>query len=39
MMEVEQLYEILRKVQEPKGYFFNKDKEKVFAPSGRPSYQ
>jgi ferredoxin-thioredoxin reductase catalytic chain len=30
MMEVEQLYEILRKVQEPKGYFFNKDKEKVF---------
>lgn len=25
MMEVEQLYEILRKVQEPKGYFFNKE--------------
>ncbi|GKT08069.1 ferredoxin:thioredoxin reductase [Desulforhabdus sp. TSK] len=30
MMTVEQLYEALRKVQEPKGYFFNKDKEKVF---------
>ncbi len=28
-MNAEQLYEMLRKVQEPKGYFFNKDKEKV----------
>lgn len=26
MMDVEQLYEMLRKVQEPKGYFFNKDR-------------
>ena len=25
----EQLYETLRKIQEPKGYFFNKDKEMV----------
>lgn len=30
MTEVEKLYEMLRKVQEPKGYYFNKDKEKVF---------
>jgi len=29
MTEVEKLYEILRKVQEPKGYYFNKDREKV----------
>ena len=29
-MKVEQLYETLKKVQEPKGYYFNKDKEKVF---------
>lgn len=29
MTEVEKLYEMLKKVQEPKGYFFNKDKEKV----------
>lgn len=29
MNEVEKLYETLRKSQEPKGYFFNKDKEKV----------
>jgi ferredoxin-thioredoxin reductase catalytic subunit len=29
-MEVENLYETLQKLQEPKGYFFNKDKEKVF---------
>jgi ferredoxin-thioredoxin reductase catalytic subunit len=28
-MNVEQLYEMLRKVQEPKGYFFNKDRETV----------
>ena len=30
-MNVEQLYEMLKKAQEPKGYYFNKDKEKVFA--------
>ncbi len=30
MTEVEKLYEMLRKVQEPKGYYFNKDKGKVF---------
>lgn len=29
MTEVENLYEMLRKVQEPKGYYFNKDKQKV----------
>lgn len=29
-MKVEQLYETLRKVQEPKGFYFNKDKQKVF---------
>jgi ferredoxin-thioredoxin reductase catalytic chain len=29
MNEVEKLYEMLKKVQEPKGYFFNKDKERV----------
>jgi ferredoxin-thioredoxin reductase catalytic subunit len=28
-MEVEQLYEMLRKMQEPKGYFFSRDKEWV----------
>ncbi len=28
-MKVEELYEALRKVQEPKGYYFNKDKERV----------
>jgi len=28
MMAVE-LYEVLRKIQEPKGYFFNRDNEKV----------
>lgn len=28
-MEVEQLYEMLRKMQEPKGYFFSMDKEWV----------
>jgi ferredoxin-thioredoxin reductase catalytic subunit len=28
---VEKLYEMLKTVQEEKGYFFNKDKEKVFA--------
>ncbi|HWR58518.1 MAG TPA: ferredoxin-thioredoxin reductase catalytic domain-containing protein [Thermodesulfovibrionales bacterium] len=30
MTEVEQLYETLRKLQEPKGYFFNKDREATF---------
>ena len=30
MNELESLYEMLKKVQEPKGYFFNKDKERVF---------
>ena len=29
-MNVEQLYDFLKKTQEPKGYFFNKDKNKVF---------
>lgn len=28
--EVEKLYEMLKKVQEPKGYYFNSDKEKTF---------
>ncbi|MCP4344947.1 MAG: ferredoxin:thioredoxin reductase [Desulfobacterales bacterium] len=28
-MEVEKLYEMLKKSQEPKGYFFNNDKERV----------
>jgi ferredoxin-thioredoxin reductase catalytic subunit len=28
-METQQLYENLRKLQEPKGYYFNKDKEKT----------
>jgi ferredoxin-thioredoxin reductase catalytic chain len=30
MNDVEKLYEMLKKVQEPKGYFFNKDKDRVF---------
>ena len=30
MREVEELHERLKKVQEPKGYFFNKDKQRVF---------
>jgi ferredoxin-thioredoxin reductase catalytic subunit len=30
MTEAEKLYETLKKVQEPKGYYFNKDKKKVF---------
>lgn len=30
MNDVEKLYEMLRKSQEPKGFFFNKDKERVF---------
>ena len=29
-MDVEELYENLKKIQEPKGYFFNKDKKTVF---------
>jgi ferredoxin-thioredoxin reductase catalytic subunit len=29
MSDAENLYEILRKVQEPKGYLFNKDKKRV----------
>jgi ferredoxin-thioredoxin reductase catalytic subunit len=29
-MEVEKLYEMLKKTQESKGYFFNKDRERVF---------
>ncbi|MBI5582817.1 MAG: ferredoxin:thioredoxin reductase [Deltaproteobacteria bacterium] len=29
MNEVEKLYETLKKIQEPKGYFFNKDWERV----------
>lgn len=30
MNEVEKLYEMLKKIQEPKGYYFNRDKERVF---------
>lgn len=29
MMDTEAIYEMLRKVQEPKGYYFNNDKERV----------
>jgi ferredoxin-thioredoxin reductase catalytic chain len=29
-MTAEQLYETLRMIQEPKGYFFNREREKVF---------
>ena len=29
MSDVEKLYEMLRKVQEPKGFFFNRDRERV----------
>ncbi|SPD74651.1 Ferredoxin-thioredoxin reductase, catalytic subunit [uncultured Desulfobacterium sp.] len=29
MNETEKLYEMLKKVQEPKGFYFNKDKQKV----------
>jgi ferredoxin-thioredoxin reductase catalytic subunit len=29
-MTAELLYEMLRKVQEPKGYFFNREREMVF---------
>ncbi|MGD2127566.1 MAG: ferredoxin-thioredoxin reductase catalytic domain-containing protein [Desulfobacteraceae bacterium] len=30
MTDIEKLHEMLKKVQEPKGYLFNKDKERVF---------
>lgn len=30
MNEIERLYEMLRKFQEPKGFYFSKDKERVF---------
>jgi len=30
MNETEKLYEMLKKAQEPKGYFFNKDRARVF---------
>ena len=30
MKEVEKLYELLKKTQETKGFFFNKEKERVF---------
>lgn len=29
-MKIEKLYEMLRKSQEPKGYYFNKDRKRVF---------
>ena len=29
-MDAEQLYEMLKKAQEPKGYFFSNDRERVF---------
>ncbi len=29
-MEVEKLYEMLKKAQEPKGYFFSNDRQRVF---------
>ena len=34
-MNVDQLYDILQKAQEPKGYFFNKDRESVDDLLGR----
>lgn len=30
MSELEKLYEMLKKTQEPKGYYFNKDRDRVF---------
>jgi len=30
MTEVEKLYETLRAIQEPKGYYFNRDKDRAF---------
>ncbi|HSM74316.1 MAG TPA: ferredoxin-thioredoxin reductase catalytic domain-containing protein [Desulfobacterales bacterium] len=29
-MDVEELYQMLKKSQEPKGYYFNQDRERVF---------
>jgi ferredoxin-thioredoxin reductase catalytic subunit len=29
MTEIERLYDLLKKAQEPKGYYFNKDRERV----------
>jgi ferredoxin-thioredoxin reductase catalytic subunit len=29
-MDTKQLYEMLKKTQEPKGYYFNTDKERIF---------
>ena len=29
-MDAEKLYDMLKKVQEPKGYYFNRDKDRVF---------
>jgi ferredoxin-thioredoxin reductase catalytic chain len=29
MSEIEKLYDLLKKAQEPKGYYFNKDRERV----------
>jgi len=31
MSEAQKLYEVLKKVQEPRGYYFNKDRERVMA--------
>lgn len=30
MRDVQKLYDMMKKVQEPKGYYFNKDRERVF---------
>ena len=30
MMDAEELYQMLKKSQEPKGYYFNNDRERVF---------
>ena len=30
MNEVKKLFEMLQRIQEPKGYYFNKDRERVF---------
>jgi ferredoxin-thioredoxin reductase catalytic chain len=30
MTDIEKLYDMLKKSQEPKGFFFNKDKDRVF---------
>jgi ferredoxin-thioredoxin reductase catalytic chain len=34
LKEIEKLYQALRKLQEPKGYYFNKDKKKTFEVLG-----